>query len=147
MECVSSISMVMAEPTGSTSIMTELAISMSTSVGALVKTAKALHLIGRRRHRHTPRIEIDYRHNFYFGRVKPRSFRADGGPTRADRIILHRIGFHEDDESYSADLKIQTNLGVGGTKLKGDGVFYCDMFGSGSDGEYFLSALITHDGD
>ncbi|KAL5083333.1 hypothetical protein Trisim1_001784 [Trichoderma cf. simile WF8] len=41
------------------------------------------------------------------------------------------IYFQEEDTYY--DMLVWENQGAGGTKLKGDGVFYCDMTGSGSD--------------
>ncbi|AEO70515.1 carbohydrate esterase family 3 protein [Thermothielavioides terrestris NRRL 8126] len=61
-------------------------------------------------------------------------------PNTGDRIVFGRIygsnrldyaHLKEADDHY--DIEVWENLGAGGTKLKADGVFYCDMTGSGSD--------------
>ncbi|CAH0045126.1 unnamed protein product [Clonostachys solani] len=53
----------------------------------------------------------------YFGRVE--------GTGRADRVAI--------DTSGTNGFKLLGNQGSGGTRRKGDGVFYCDMFGRGRD--------------
>lgn len=60
-----------------------------------------------------------------FGRVE--------GSGRADRIIIRE---HLDSELESKVIAFDEypNHGSGGTKRKGGGVFYCDMFGRGHDG-------------
>ncbi|UKZ74641.1 hypothetical protein TrVFT333_002311 [Trichoderma virens FT-333] len=73
-----------------------------------------------------PLFEVDNsRTELVFGRVK--------GSGRAD-LIWNREG----PGDHIGDLPrispwLYENLGSGGTKLKGDGVFYCDMFGRGRD--------------
>ncbi|KAF1817154.1 hypothetical protein P152DRAFT_9677 [Eremomyces bilateralis CBS 781.70] len=76
---------------------------------------------------------LDTRDNIYFGRLQPRSSRGDNLPARADRIVVQNLTATAGKNDPKVQLFFQTNLGAGGTKLKGDGVFYCDMFGSGSD--------------
>ena len=41
-----------------------------------------------------------------------------------------------DTHTDELSLELFPNHGSGGTKLKGDGAFYCDMFGRGRDGMY-----------
>ncbi|KAK4182717.1 hypothetical protein QBC35DRAFT_546288 [Podospora australis] len=63
-----------------------------------------------------------------------------GGTAVGDKIKFGRLygsnrvdytHLKESDDYY--DMEAWQNLGAGGTKLKADGVFYCDMTGSGSD--------------
>ncbi|KAH6611487.1 hypothetical protein Trco_001507 [Trichoderma cornu-damae] len=63
---------------------------------------------------HTPGVSGQIK----FGRIY--------GSGRLDYIYLK-----EEDTYY--DMIVWENQGAGGTKRKGDGVFYCDMTGSGSD--------------
>lgn len=51
------------------------------------------------------------------------------GSGRPDRIVLNR------ESGTGLRLDAYENTGSGGTMVKGDGVFYCDMFGRGYDGE------------
>lgn len=84
---------------------------------------------------------LDTRDNIYFGRIQPRSSRGDNSPNRADRIVVKNLTATAGKNDPKVQLVFQPNLGAGGTKLKGDGVFYCDMFGSGSDGECSLVVI------
>ncbi|KAI0965120.1 hypothetical protein F4678DRAFT_485612 [Xylaria arbuscula] len=65
---------------------------------------------------------IAAKHNVHFGRI--------WGSGKADRIITVRTP-PDTDNLYS--LYPFHNTGKGGTKIKGDGVYYCDMFGRGYD--------------
>lgn len=49
-----------------------------------------------------------------------------------------------DDGREIIDLILFENQGTGGTMVKGDGVYYCDMFGRGRDGEHIYSKLLKH---
>ncbi|KAI1295187.1 hypothetical protein F5Y03DRAFT_399325 [Xylaria venustula] len=62
------------------------------------------------------------KHNVHFGRI--------WGSGRTDRIIT--LLYSRDSDSSYVLLPFR-NTGKGGTKLKGDGVYYCDMFGRGHD--------------
>lgn len=63
------------------------------------------------------------RKNIKFGKIY--------GSNRLDYIWLK-----EEDDRW--DMHVWENVGAGGTKVKGDGVFYCDMRGTGAD-DYVVS--------
>ncbi|KAK4902064.1 hypothetical protein LTR27_000966 [Elasticomyces elasticus] len=55
------------------------------------------------------------------------------GSNRVDYILIR-----EEEDYY--DVLVWENKGVGGTKLKADGTFYCDMRGTGSDDYVWIYA-------
>jgi hypothetical protein len=67
---------------------------------------------------HGGQPETDIRKNIKFGRIY--------GSGRLDYIYIK-------NEPDWFDIRVWENKGAGGTKRKGDGVFYCDMRGTGSD--------------
>lgn len=90
---------------------------------------------------HAEHAAVDYvttTKQVYFGRVE-----ASG---RADRIITkeYKRGMVTGGPITAMSLNEFPNKGAGGTKRKGDGVFYCDMFGRGRDGKRI--SLSLHDG-
>jgi hypothetical protein len=65
------------------------------------------------------------RNNIKFGKIY--------GSNRLDYIYI------KEEEDYS-DVLVWENTGSGGTKLKADGTFYCDMRGTGSDDYVWIYA-------
>lgn len=74
---------------------------------------------------HQGQPAIDIRNHIKFGRIY--------GSNRVDYIFL------KEEETYF-DVRVWENKGSGGTKQKGDGVFYCDMRGTGSDDYVWIYA-------
>ncbi|KAF4151589.1 hypothetical protein CNMCM6069_003628 [Aspergillus lentulus] len=75
---------------------------------------------------HEQVVGSEGRTDIVLGRIK--------GSGRADRMWAHKGEPSGSGGAFtSLDLTLFENQGSGGTKLKGDGVFYCDMFGCGYD--------------
>ncbi|KAK4210281.1 carbohydrate esterase [Rhypophila decipiens] len=66
------------------------------------------------------------------GRTSGIIFGRLDGTGRADRVVLYHSA-NDLSLGYYITLQAYKNNGHGGTKRKGDGVFYCDMFGRGRD--------------
>ncbi|KAL1608357.1 hypothetical protein SLS60_003298 [Paraconiothyrium brasiliense] len=66
---------------------------------------------------------VDY---FKFGRIY--------GSGRADYIVVKETNVKDGSTwKHTYDFEVYKNTGNGGKKVKGDGVYYCDMFGRGHD--------------
>jgi hypothetical protein len=74
---------------------------------------------------HEGRPETGIRQHIKFGKIY--------GSNRLDYIYIK-----EEDDYY--DVLVWENKGSGGTKLKADGTFYCDMRGTGSDDYVWIYA-------
>jgi hypothetical protein len=74
---------------------------------------------------HEGQAETTIRNNIKFGKIY--------GSNRLDYIYIKQ-------EKDYYDMKVWENKGSGGTKLKADGTFYCDMRGTGSDDYVWIYA-------
>jgi hypothetical protein len=74
---------------------------------------------------HEGQPETTIRNNIKFGKIY--------GSNRLDYIYIKK-------EKDYYDMKVWENKGSGGTRLKADGTFYCDMRGTGSDDYVWIYA-------